>query len=170
MMTDFILGYILFGIFLSIFIRIWYNKITIKTKQQKTDAENYVIKLSRYIYTTIHYDMNELYEIYELQDMNRIYEINNKITDLHKTYYKTNNYTNVLNLIKSRLISIKQQELLLQMNKDIKKQKLLISKKEYNELKIMKFYGLKTDMEIYKTYLKKFFKSLNDLNEIIICK
>jgi hypothetical protein len=112
--------------------------------------------------------MNELYEIYELREMNRIYEINSKITDLHKTYYKYQNYITVIGYIKSQLILLKERELLLQMKKDIRRQKLLISSIEYNELKLMKLYGLKTDMIIYKKYLRDFFNSLNELNEIII--
>jgi hypothetical protein len=48
---------------------------------------------------------------------------------------------------------------------DINKQKLLLSQPELQELIIMKLNGLKTDMIIYKNYLKNFFKSLNDFNE-----
>jgi hypothetical protein len=168
MADEFVFGYIIFTLSLIICIKVWYNRIKRLSKRDYKLKEIYVNKLSRYIYTTIHYDMNELYEIYELREMNRIYEINSKITDLHKTYYKYQNYITVIGYIKSQLILLKERELLLQMKKDIRRQKLLISSIEYNELKLMKLYGLKTDMIIYKKYLRDFFNSLNELNEIII--
>jgi hypothetical protein len=69
------------------------NKCIIKYLITKREiSRGYLHKLSKYIYTTIHYEMNEVYEIYELNEMNRIYEIKNKINDLHKTYYNSKLY------------------------------------------------------------------------------
>ena len=47
------------------------------------------------------------------------------------------------------------------------KPKLLLSNHELHELIIMKKNGLKADMFVYKSYLKEFFKSLNNISEII---
>ena len=111
--------------------------------------------------------MNEVYEIYELNEMNRIYEIKSKITDLHKTYYKYNSYTHVITNIEKELIIFKEKDLTKRMILDINNQKLLLTQKELEELILLKMNGLKTDMQIYKSYLKNFFKSLNEFNEII---
>lgn len=129
----------------------------------RTISRGYLHKLSFYIYTTIHYEMNEVYEIYELNEMNRIYEIKNKINDLHKTYYKYYSYNYVITNIEKELIIFKEKDLTKRMVIDINNQKLLLSQIELNELIILKLNGLKTDMIIYKKYLKEFFKSLNEI-------
>ena len=141
------------------------NKCMIKYLITKKEiSRGYLHKLSVYIYMTIHYEMNEVYEIYELNEMNRIYEINNKITDLHKTYYKYYSYSYVINNIEKELIIFKEKDLMKRMVIDVNNQKLLLSKQELQELIAMKMKGLKTDMIIYKSYLRDFIKSLNDLN------
>jgi len=137
------------------------NKMIIKyIINKRTIASEYLHKLSIYIYSTIHYEMNEVYEIYELNEMNRIYEIKNKINDLHKTYYKYYSYFYVLNNIEKKLILFKEKDLITRMISDINKQKLLLLNHELQELIMMKNNGLRTDMFIYKSYLKEFFKSL----------
>ena len=130
------------------------NKCIIKYLiTKRTISRGYLHKLSKYIYTTIHYEMN------------RIYEIKNKINDLHKTYYKYYSYSYVITNIEKELILFKEEDLTKLMVIDINKQKLLLSQPELQELIIMKLNGLKTDMIIYKNYLRNFFKSLNDFNE-----
>jgi hypothetical protein len=151
-------------IFIIILPTIIINKFIIN---KRVVARKYLYKLSKYIYSTIHYDMNEVYEIYELNEMNRIFEIKNKIIDLHKTYYKYNSYSHVITNIEKELIIFKEKDLTNQMILNINNQKLLLSQNELYELIIMKKNGLKTDMFIYKSYLKDFFKSLNEINEII---
>ena len=144
------------------------NKCIIKYLITKREiSRKYLQKLSKYIYTTIHYEMNEVYEIYELHDMNRIYEIKNKITDLHKTYYKYYSYLYVITNIEKELIIFKEKDLTKLMLIDINNQKMLLSPLELDELIIMKISGLKTDMIIYKSYLKNFFMSLNEFNKNI---
>ena len=151
-----------------IFPTIIINKLIIKyIINKRTLSREYLHKLSIYIYSTIHYEMNEVYEIYELNEMNRIYEIKNKIHDLHKTYYKYYSYSHVITDIEKELILFKEKDLMDRMLRDINKQKLLLSTSELQELIIMKKNGLKTDMSIYKSYLRDFFKSLNELNKII---
>jgi hypothetical protein len=142
-------------------------------------SRKYLYKLSKYIYSTIHYEMNEvyeiyelhemnrIYEIYELHEMNRIYEIKNKINDLHKTYYKYHSYSYVINNIEKELIILKKQDLTKRMISDINNQNILLTKSELQELILLKITGVKADMQNYKSYLKVFFKSLNDFNEII---
>jgi hypothetical protein len=155
-------------IFIIILPTIIINKFIIKyIINKRVVARKYLYKLSKYIYSTIHYDMNEVYEIYELNEMNRIFEIKNKIIDLHKTYYKYNSYSHVITNIEKELIIFKEKDLTNQMILNINNQKLLLSQNELYELIIMKKNGLKTDMFIYKSYLKDFFKSLNEINEII---
>jgi hypothetical protein len=133
---------------------------------RSTISRNYLHKLSVYIYMTIHYEMNEVYEIYELNEMNRIYEIKNKINDLHKTYYKYYSYSYVINNIEKELIIFKEKDLMKLMIIDVNNQKLLLSRQELQELILMKMKGLKTDMKQYKNYLREFFKSLNEFNDI----
>ena len=130
-------------------------------------SRKYLNKLSKYIYSTIHYEMNEVYEIYELHEMNRIYEIKNKINDLHKTYYKYYSYSYVITNIEKELIILKNNDLIKRMISDINNQNVLLTQSELQELIILKINGVKTDMQNYKSYLKVFFKSLNDFNEII---
>ena len=155
-------------IFIIILPTIIINKIIIKyIINKRTVARKYLYKLSKYIYSTIHYEMNEVYEIYELNEMNRIFEIKNKIIDLHKTYYKYNSYSHVITNIEKELIILKEKDLTNQMILNINNQKLLLSQKELQELILLKINGLKTDMYIYKSYLKDFFKSLNEINKII---
>ena len=134
---------------------------------KRTISRKYLHKLSMYIYSTIHYELNEVYEIYELNEMNRIYEIKNKINDLHKTYYKYRSYSYVITKIEKELIIFKEKDLISRMIIDINKQKLLLSNHELHELIMMKKNGLKADMFVYKSYLKEFFKSLNNITEII---
>ena len=129
-------------------------------------SNKYVHKLSIYIYKTIHYEMNEVYEIYELNDMNRIYEIKNKINDLHMKHYKYNSYSYVITIIEKELILFKEKDLMKLMINDINNQKLLLSKREFNELITMKINGLKVDITNYKNYLREFFKSLNNIDNM----
>ena len=155
-------------ILIIIYPTIIINKIIIKyILNKRIVSRKYLHKLSKYIYSTIHYEMNEVYEIYELNEMNRIYEIRNKINDLHKTYYKYYSYSYVITNIEKELIILKEKDLTKRMISDINNQKLLLSQPEVQELIILKMNGLKTDMQIYKIYLKDFFNSLNNFNEII---
>ena len=155
-------------ILIIIYPTIIINKIIIKyILNKRIVSRKYLHKLSKYIYSTIHYEMNEVYEIYELNEMNRIYEIRNKINDLHKTYYKYYSYSYVITNIEKELIILKKKDLTKRMISDINNQKLLLSQPEVQELIILKMNGLKTDMQIYKIYLKDFFNSLNNFNEII---
>ena len=155
-------------ILIIIYPTIIINKIIIKyILNKRIVSRKYLHKLSKYIYSTIHYEMNEVYEIYELNEMNRIYEIRNKINDLHKTYYKYYSYSYVITNIEKELIILKKKDLTKRMISDINNQKLLLSQPEVQELILLKMNGLKTDMQIYKIYLKDFFNSLNNFNEII---
>ena len=155
-------------ILIIIYPTIIINKIIIKyILNKRIVSRKYLHKLSKYIYSTIHYEMNEVYEIYELNEMNRIYEIRNKINDLHKTYYKYYSYSYVITNIEKELIILKEKDLTKRMISDINNQKLLLSQPEVQELILLKMNGLKTDMQIYKIYLKDFFNSLNNFNEII---
>ena len=155
-------------ILIIIYPTIIINKIIIKyILNKRIVSRKYLHKLSKYIYSTIHYEMNEVYEIYELHEMNRIYEIKNKINDLHKTYYKYYSYSYVITNIEKELIILKEKDLTKRMISDINNQKLLLSQPEVQELILLKMNGLKTDMQIYKIYLKDFFNSLNNFNEII---
>ena len=155
-------------ILIIIYPTIIINKIIIKyILNKRIVSRKYLHKLSKYIYSTIHYEMNEVYEIYELNEMNRIYEIRNKINDLHKTYYKYYSYSYVITNIEKELIIFKNKDLTKRMISDINNQNVLLTQSELQELIILKINGVKTDMQNYKSYLKVFFKSLNDFNEII---
>ena len=155
-------------ILIIIYPTIIINKIIIKyILNKRIVSRKYLHKLSKYIYSTIHYEMNEVYEIYELNEMNRIYEIKNKINDLHKTYYKYYSYSYVITNIEKELIILKNKDLTKRMISDINNQNVLLTQQELHELINLKINGLKTDMQNYKIYLKIFFKSLNDFNEII---
>jgi hypothetical protein len=159
-------------ILIIIYPTIIITKIIIKyILNKRLVSQKYLYKLSKYIYSTIHYEMNEVYEIYELHEMNRIYELNNKINDLHKTYYKYNSYSYVITNIEKELIILKKKDLTKQMISDINNQNILLSQSELRELISLKMNGLKTDMQNYKIYLKIFFKSLNEFNDFneIIC-
>ncbi len=155
-------------ILIIIYPTIIITKIIIKyILNKRIVSQIYLYKLSKYIYSTIHYEMNEVYEIYELNEMNRIYEIKNKINDLHKTYYKYYSYSYVITNIEKELIIFKKKDLTKRMISDINNQNVLLTQQELHELINLKINGLKTDMQNYKIYLKIFFKSLNDFNEII---
>ena len=155
-------------ILIIIYPTIIITKIIIKyILNKRIVSQIYLYKLSKYIYSTIHYEMNEVYEIYELNEMNRIYEIKNKINDLHKTYYKYYSYSYVITNIEKELIILKNKDLTKRMISDINNQNVLLTQQELQELINLKINGLKTDMQNYIIYLKIFFKSLNDFNEII---